>query len=477
MVALDTTLTLEIERVFHLQQANQYAVARTNARERIAKLRRLERTMLEMAPEIYEALWADLRKGRTETDISEIGVVNCEIRHVARHLKRWMATEEVATPLTLLGSRSEIRYEPKGVSLIISPWNYPLQLALAPLVTAVAAGNCVIIKPTEFAPHSIEVLKKIVSRCFPEEEVAVFDGGVPVAQALLELPFNHVYFTGSPAVGKIVMAAAAKHLASVTLELGGKSPVVVDETANLDAAADKIAWVKAMNAGQICIAPDYLLVHESVQATLLEKIETRFKRFYGETEAQRRQTPDLCRLVHEQHFDRTIGLLEDALQRGAKLVFGGKHDRSDRYLEPTVLTNVPDDAPLMETEIFGPILPVRSFKTLEEAIEMINSKPKSLAMYVFSRSKRNIDTLISGTRNGGVAVNDCAAHYYNSDLPFGGANNSGIGKGHGKFAFLEFTNARSVLHQNRYFPTTDYFLPPYGGKLAKLMLEGVKRFF
>lgn len=477
MVSTSVEPNQTMQGLFRLQETHQYVLAHTTPKERIAKLKRLHAAMLEHADALYIALGQDLRKCKTEVDITEIGVVNTEIRHAIRNLKSWMAPKSVDTPITLFRSSSEIRYEPKGVCLIISPWNFPVQLALAPLVSAIAAGNCVIIKPTEFAPSSTAVLKKIVESCFPPEEVAVLEGDANVAQQLLELPFNHIFFTGSPAVGKIIMGKAAKHLASVTLELGGKSPVIVDETANLDMAAAKITSLKVMNAGQICISPDYLLVQENVKDQLVAKIGEKIKDFYGQTPEARRNSPDMCRIINERHFDRVQHLLEDAVQRGAKVVFGGSADRGERYIEPTVLTEVPKGAKILEEEIFGPLLPVIGFKTLEEAIGLVNAQPKSLAMYLFSHRKKNIDVLIADTRNGNVTVNDCGAHFYNGDLPFGGVNNSGIGKSHGIFGFLEFSNARGILRQTRWLATTDYFMPPYGGTLAKWMLEGVKRFF
>lgn len=466
-----------LRALFQRQQAHQFAVARTGARERRAKLRRLHDCLLRRRPEIYAALWADLRKGVTEADISEIGVVNTEIRHALRHLRDWMAPRHAPTPLMLIGTRSEIRREPKGVSLILAPWNFPFNLTLAPLVSAVAAGNCVVLKPSEFTPHCSALMKSIVAECFEPEEAVVVEGDAEVAKALLALPFNHVFFTGSPAVGKSVMRAAAEHLASVTLELGGKSPVIVDETADLDTAAAKIAWLKAMNAGQICIACDYVLVHESVHDRLVEKLAEKFRRFYGDTPEARQQTPDLCRMVNERHFARVAHLLEDAVQRGARLAFGGRTDAAERYIEPAVLAAVPDAAAIWQEEIFGPPLPVRPYRTLDEAIAFVNAGPQPLAMYIFSARRRAVDTILRETRNGGVSVNDAGIHWYNCDLPFGGVNNSGIGKCHGEAGFLEFTNQRGVVYQNRIFPHTNLFLPPYGSRIAKWMLMGVKRWF
>jgi aldehyde dehydrogenase (NAD+) len=468
-----------MRRVFELQQRHQYVVARTNARERIAKLRHLHDVMLRYRREIAQAVWEDLRKSETETNISELGVVNGEIRHTIRHLRSWMAPKRVGTPVALVGTSSEIRYEPKGVCLILSPWNFPFNLTFSPLVSAIAAGNCVILKPSEYAPASAALMKKIVAECFPPEEVALFEGDATVAQEILKLPFNHVFFTGSPAVGKIVMREAANHLASVTLELGGKNPTIVDETADLDEAAAKIAWLKAMNAGQSCIATDYVLAHESVCEPLTERIVLKIKQFYGETAEARCESPDVCRIIHERHFSRLKSLLEDAVQRGAKVELGGKTDATMRYVEPTVLTNVPENAAIWEEETFGPILLIRPYSTLNQAVEHINARPRPLAMYLWSASRRHIKYVLAETRNGDVTVNDCGVHFYNPNLPFGGVNNSGIGKTHGKFGFLEFTNARGVTRQNRIFPITNLFLPPYRKhpRLVRWMLEGVVKWF
>lgn len=472
-----TRQTEAIRIAFERQQQHQYLVARTSAGERIAKLWRLHDTMLRYTDQINEAMKADFRKGSNEVGITEIGVVNSEIRHTIRHLQSWMTPKRVGTPLMLIGTRSEIRYEPKGVCLIISPWNFPFNLTFAPLVSAVAAGNCAILKPSEHTPHSAALITKIVRECFPPEEVEIFEGEADVAQELLKLPFNHIFFTGSPEVGKLVMRAAAEHLTSVTLELGGKSPVIVDETADIDHAAAKIIWLKCMNAGQICISPDYVLVHDSVFEKLVQKMQEKIGQFYGKTAAERKQTPDYCRMVTTRHFNRVKGLLDDALAKGGKLACGGDTDESERFIDPAVLTHVPEDAKIWVEEIFGPLLPVRSYSTLEGAITYINRHERPLAMYIMSAKKRNIEQILKGTRNGGVTVNDCGPHFYNSDLPFGGVNNSGIGKCHGEAGFLEFSNQRGVTYQNRIFPHTNIFLPPYKSKLADLMLVGVKRWF
>jgi aldehyde dehydrogenase (NAD+) len=470
---------LEMRRIFNLQQQHQYVVARTTARERIAKLQRLHDAMMRHRAAVTQAVWDDLRKSPTETNISELGVINGEIRHVIRSLQSWMTPKRVGTPLVLFGTSSEIRYEPKGVCLVLSPWNFPFNLTLSPVISAVAAGNCVMVKPSEFAPHSAAVMQQIIAGCFPPEEVAMFEGDVSVAQQLLQLPFNHIFFTGSPEVGKLVMRDAAQHLASVTLELGGKNPTIVDESADLDEAAAKIAWLKGMNAGQSCIATDYILVQEKVHDRLVGKIAQQLKSHYGATSEAQQASPDLCRIIHERHFRRVKGLLDDALQHGARIAAGGRSDEATRYIEPTMLTHVPEAAAIWGEETFGPVLLIRPYRTLQEAVDYINAGPKPLAMYIWSSRSRDIEFVLAETRNGDVTVNDCGSHFYNPNLPFGGVNNSGIGKTHGEFGFLEFSNARGVLRQNRIFPITRPFMPPYRkhGAIVKAMLEGVVRWF
>lgn len=474
---INPELKSEIHRVFSLQQQHHWEVARSKPMQRIAKLRRLHNSILSRRGEIEAALWADLRKSPTEVSLTELGVVLHEIRHAIKHLQSWMTPKSVASSITLFRSQSEIVYEPKGVCLIISPWNFPFNLTLDPLVSAIAAGNCVILKPSEFTPNSNVVMRQIVSDCFPPGEVSFFEGDSAVAQELLSMPFNHIFFTGSPQVGKIVMRAAAEHLASVTLELGGKSPVVVDESANLDTAAAKIIWLKFMNAGQTCIAPDYVLVHENLHDALLEKMKTKIEQFYGKNPTEIQQGPDLCRIVHGRHFSRLKALMDDATQRGATLAFGGETIENERYIAPTILTDIPEESKIWEEEIFGPVLILRKYKTLDQAISYINAQPKALALYIFCTDDRRTSKIIAETRCGGVTVNDCGPHFYNSELPFGGSNNSGLGKCHGEFGFLEFTNQRGVLYQAKWMPNTDFFLPPYGGKLRQWLLEGVVKWF
>ncbi|MCS7036054.1 MAG: aldehyde dehydrogenase family protein [Saprospiraceae bacterium] len=464
-----------LNALFERQRQHQYTVARTTARERKAKLRALHAALIRNRKAIRDAMWADFRKSPMETDVTEIAATTGEIRHALRHLSSWMAPRRVGVRLPLIGSTAWIHYEPKGVCLIVAPWNYPFNLSLIPLVSAVAAGNCAILKPSEHAPNSARVIKAIVGECFAEEEAAVIEGDVEVAQALLELPFDHIFFTGSPAVGKIVMAAAAKRLASVTLELGGKSPVVVDESADVDRAASRIAWMKGMNAGQICIAPDYVLAHESVHEALVERLEHYFKRYYGATPEARQQSPDYPRLIHDRHFSFIKGLLDDAVQRGATVRFGGRAVAEERYIEPTVLTRVPDGAAIWDAEIFGPLLPIRPYQTLPEAIGYINAHPKPLALYVFSQKRDHWQHVLNETRSGGACINECGLQFINPNLPFGGQNHSGIGRYHGEWGFQEFSHARAVARQHSPWPTTNLFLPPYRSAFVKQAVNALIR--
>lgn len=465
---------MTLQHIFELQQQHRHLVARTTATQRIAKLQRLHDAMLRYRDDIKAAMWQDFRKNGFETDLSELGIVNGEIRHAIRHLRSWMTAKRVGTPMVLFGTWSEIRYEPKGVCLVLAPWNFPFNLTLSPLISAVAAGNCVVLKPSEFVPACVEVMKKIVADCFSPEEVALVEGGVEVAQELLTLPFNHVFFTGSPVVGKVVMAAAAKHLASVTLELGGKNPTIVDESANLDTAAAKLAWTRTMNAGQSCVSPDYVLVHESVHDALVLKIGQKLMQFYGKTPGALLDCPDYCRIINDRNFLRIKGLVDEAVAQGATLAFGGNTDAATRYIEPTVLTDIPETATIWNEEVFGPVLSIRPYRTLDEAIAYINTKPTPLAMYMFSSRKRDIERVLAATKSGNVSLNDCEVHFYNAELPFGGLNNSGIGKSHGEFGFHEFINARGICHQNRIKPITDLFHPPYGhSRLVNWLTEAV----
>ena len=445
-------------RLFQAQLNHYPEAGKSTAADRRDKLARLAGALQGKYREPFrQALWEDFRKPVTETDLTEIYPVLAEIRHTRRNLREWMRPRRVATPAALAGSTSRIRYESKGVCLILSPWNYPLNLALVPLVSALAAGNCCILKPSEHSPATSRVLQQLISDLFDPREVALVEGATETATALLRLPFHHIFFTGSPRVGKIVMQAAATHLASCTLELGGKSPAYIGESAPLKAAARRIAWGKSTNAGQTCIAPDYVLVAESVKEAFIRELCAAWDSFYPKGAAQ---SYDLARIVNDTHFTRLDTALHEALKGGARIRYGGQTRAEDRFVEPTLLDNVPEDCSLLQDEIFGPILPLVSVSGPEEALSFINRRERPLALYIFSRNRREIGLLQEQTRAGGSCVNHNLLHYANLELPFGGVNNSGIGKSHGHAGFLEFSNQRPVLRQ--YLPSSSELVrPPY----------------
>lgn len=459
--------------LFNTQKANQYNIGNTTYKQRIAKLNALKKAVeFTYKDKIRQALFDDFKKPFTETDLTEIYPVIGEIKFAKSHLKSWMKHQIVDTPMALLGSSSYYINEPKGVCLLISPWNFPLNLTFGPLVSAIAAGNTVIIKPSEMTPNIAKVMAEMVADLFDENEIALIEGEVEVSQELLKLPFNHIFFTGSPQVGKIVMQAASKHLTSVTLELGGKSPTIIDETANLKAAAKKIAWGKFLNSGQTCIAPDYILVKDAVKDAFVAELRAQLKTFYT---ADASASDSLSRVVNAKHYERLVAHLEDAKSNNATIEIGGKTASEDNFIEPTVISNVPESASLLQDEIFGPILPIKTYKTLEEAINYVNAKEKPLALYVYSKSKRNINTVIKNTRAGSTAINNNVLQYTNHNLPFGGSNNSGIGKAHGVFGFQEFSNMRSVLKQHT-IGSIEFLFPPYTNFKQKLVDLTIKWF-
>ena len=391
--------------IFNAQLNNRVSLAKTGYRERKRKLKLLLATFLEMEGEAEAALYADMKKSATEAGITEIMGIKTEASFAIKNLRKWMKTRRVGAPLVVSFTRGWVRPEPKGTVLIISPWNYPILLVLNPLIAAVAAGNTAIIKPSEFTPASAAFVKKLIKKVFPENEVAVVLGDHEPAIELLKKPFNHIVFTGSPSVGKLVMEAASKHLAGVTLELGGKSPVVVDETANVSDAAWKLAFYKFTNAGQTCTAPDYVLCHKSKQEDLIAGLAANFKRFFKKN--GKHTTEDYCQIINQKHFDRVSGYIDSAVSRGASVVFGGRTDKESRFIEPTVLSNVSLESEVMTEEIFGPILPILPYENLDDVVSFINKRHRPLALYVFSSNKKNQDKLMSETCSGSFLVNDC----------------------------------------------------------------------
>jgi aldehyde dehydrogenase (NAD+) len=457
----------EIEDIFQKQKGHEYVLFSQQAQERTARLKKLQAALINRLAEAKEATYNDFKKPEVETLLGEILGINGEINYTIKHLPRWMRPQRVSTPLTAIGTSSYIQYEAKGKALIIAPWNYPISLALKPLVSAIAAGCTVIIKPSELTPHSSAFVRKIVEEVFPPEEVAVVEGDASVAQALLELPFNHIFFTGSPAIGKVVMRAAANHLASVTLELGGKSPCIVDESADLKTTAEKIAWGKFINNGQTCIAPDYLFVHSSVADTLETELRSAIQRMYRPDGRQISDSDSYCRIVNQRHFQRLKGYLDDALEKGAEVVVGGKTDASDNFMEPTVLRNVSADMRLMQDEIFGPILPILTYEDPTEVVSFINANEKPLALYVNSTNAKSIEYFLKNTSAGDALVNEFLLQFGHHEIPFGGVNNSGIGKSNGFFGFQEFSNMKGVM--KRKFGTMKFVFPPYTDRVKKIV--------
>ncbi|WP_298477038.1 aldehyde dehydrogenase family protein [uncultured Maribacter sp.] len=458
---------------YTLQKSNQQNIANSNYKQRIKKLKRLKRALESTHREkICNALYHDFKKPLVETELTEIYPVIGEIKFAIKNLKKWTKKKKVTTPLSLLGSSSYILYEPKGVCLLISPWNFPINLTFAPLVSAIAAGNTVIIKPSEHSPETSKIMGDIISDLFKPNEITLIQGDVTVSQELLQLPFNHIFFTGSPSIGKIVMKAAAEHLTSVTLELGGKSPTVIDETANIEKAAKRIAWGKFINNGQVCVAPDYVLISKKVEKQFVKAIKKQIEYFYG-TNAQ--VSESYCRIINSKHFTRLLQHIEDAKDKNATIAFGGITNEKENYISPTLITNLPKDASLLEDEIFGPILPILTYEKLEEAINYINAKDKPLALYIFSQNKKNTEYIIKNTRAGSSCINHVVLQYSNHHLPFGGSNTSGIGKAHGFYGFQEFSNMRSILKQHT-VSATELLYPPYTERKKKLTNATIKWF-
>lgn len=463
----------EIDSIFAAQSKHALELRKSTYKQRLELLERFERVFTNSYQKLYDAAFADYKKTEAEVDLTEIFAVMSELKHTKRHLKKWMKAKRVLPTKSSFGTSAKIVKEPKGVCLVVSPWNYPYNLSFGPMITALAAGNTVIIKPSEMTPNMSKVINEIVTEVYEPHEVSVVEGEVDVSSYLTSLPFDHIFFTGSPAVGKIVMAAAAKHLTSVTLELGGKSPTIVDATANLKKAARNIAWGKFTNNGQTCIAPDYLFVHESVKAEFLDELKQNIQKLYGSKDSVESNS-DYCRIVNARHHQRINRLLDDATANGAKPVIGGSVNADTNFIAPTVLDNLPSDSSILEEEIFGPLLPVMSYTDLDQVIDFINAKPKPLALYVYSSENTLIDRVITETSSGDVCVNHNMVHFGHSNLPFGGVNNSGIGKAHSHYGFDEFSHSRSVLRDR--FSATHMFYPPYTDKVKKMIKQAAKFF-
>jgi acyl-CoA reductase-like NAD-dependent aldehyde dehydrogenase len=404
------------------------------------------------AERFYAALWTDLRRNRIDADWTDVKYITSEAGHALSHFRRWMKPLPVSTPLMLAPSHTHVRFDPLGVGLIIGTWNYPVMMPLSPLIGAISAGNTAVIKPSEVAPATAEVIARLVPEYLDASAFSVVPGGAPETTALLEQQWDHIFFTGGTAVAKLVMAAAAKRLTPVVLELGGKSPAIVHSSADLQVAARRIASGRWFNAGQTCTAPDYALVFKDIAGAFLGHLKETLLQFYGEDP---QKSPDYGRIVSSHHFDRLAGLLASGT-----VYHGGQRDRNDRFIAPTVLVNVAPDSPAMQEEIFGPILPVLEVDGVQEVIEFVNARPSPLALYVFSEDQSVTEQILNSTTSGDAAINDCALQPMIHELPFGGVGNSGMGKYHGEWGFRAYTNARGVLyHSTRLDPGVRY--PPY----------------
>lgn len=426
-----------------------------------AQLKKLLAALDENETALFAALHSDLRKSPEQAHATEIGLVQAEIRHALRHLRSWTAPQRRRTSWFIAPSRGWVQPEPFGVSLIIGPWNYPLQLLLVPLVSAIAAGNCVVLKPSELAPHTAEAIATLVRKNFPAEFVSIVTGGADAAEALLREPFDKIFFTGSTRVGRAVMSAAARNLTPVTLELGGKCPAIVCADAPVELAARRIAWGKFMNAGQTCVAPDFVLVQRNVRDAFLVELQKSLRQYYGDEPSQ---SPDYGRIINQRHFER----LENYLRDG-KIVHGGARNAKDLFFPPTILIDAPLDSPVMQEEVFGPILPVIEFDKLDDALAILRGRPTPLAFYLFTRDRETEASVLAETRSGGACVNDVVSHMIGTGLPFGGLGESGLGAYHGRAGFNAFTHQRSVLRRALWLD------PPFRYPPQKISLAGIKR--
>ncbi|NJM73918.1 MAG: aldehyde dehydrogenase [Scytonema sp. RU_4_4] len=449
---------VSIADIIHKQRAFFKTGKTKDINFRIEQLKTLKQAVTEKKDAIINALKSDLNKPEFESYATEIGAIQ-EINYAIKHIKTWTNPQKAPVSLQFFPASASIYPEPLGVVLIIGPWNYPFNLIISPLIGAMAAGNCAILKPSELAPNTSHLLSEMIEQSFDPAYITVIEGGVQTSQQLLAEKFDHIFFTGGTAVGKIVMEAAAKNLTPVTLELGGKSPCIVDSDINIEHTARRITWGKFLNAGQTCIAPDYLLVNKKIKENFLNDLQKCLQEFYGDNPTT---SSDYARIINKKHFDRLATLLKEG-----KVRIGGETNSSELYIAPTVLDNVSLTDNIMQEEIFGPILPVIEYTDITEAIDLINSKPKPLALYLFSNNKNLQQKVLQETSSGGVCINDTVIQVAVSSLPFGGVGDSGIGKYHGKSSFDTFSHYKSVLH-NPFWLDLKWRYAPYKDKLSTL---------
>jgi aldehyde dehydrogenase (NAD+) len=471
METLANDLKKDVVSLFQAQREYQYIAKQSTAEERIKKLLQLKSTVLPLKDEIIEAAYTDSNKPPFETMAMEFAHFLEELDDACANLPEWMKRERV-NPSLNPDAKAEIMYEPRGVVLIMGPWNMPFLLTVSPMIAALAAGNTAILKPSEFTPSVSAIIKQIISATFDEQEIAVVEGGVDITTELLKLPFDHIFLTGSPKVGKIVMEAAAKNLASVTMELGGKSPVIIDSGANLDKAVADIMKAKTFNAGQLCLACDYVLLPAALQESFIAKAKDYVQTAYYQNGSF--NNGDYAQIINLANFNRLKHLFDDAVAKGAKVAMGGVFDLENRRIQPTILTDISTDMAIMAEEIFGPITPIINYNTKEEAVAYIRKFAKPLNFYAYSESPENIDYFLSNTTSGGVCINDLMQQTFDLRLPFGGVNNSGIGSYHGVYGFRELSNRRSVYYQSPQTPVDEFAQPPYAGKESLLWKQLTK---
>ncbi|WP_291023799.1 aldehyde dehydrogenase family protein [Fibrobacter sp.] len=469
-----------MNNLFELQGKNRWAIARTSVRKRIEKLQRLRKAIVKRQQEFYDAVWKDFHKPQTEAWLTEVFPVLQEIDHTVNHLPDWMEDKDGSWSFLFPLNRSRSHFEPKGRVLIMAPWNYPFLLFVSPIVAAIAAGNVVIAKPSHKTPHVAAFLESLFAEVFPQNEVAVVLGaGTELGDKLLAHPFDHVFFTGSPKVGAHVAECAARMHAGVTLELGGKSPVIILDEVKIKDAAKKIAWGKCLNAGQTCIAPDFVLCPSKLVQPLADAIADNIKKMYGDTEDSRRLSKNFVHIVESRTVERHQVLIKDACTKGATAVIGAQftpEDIENRYTPATVLTGVTPDMKIMESEIFGPILPIVAYDSLDEAITFVQNRPKPLAIYIFGKSEAKINEVIARTTSGSTCVNHCILQIENLSVPFGGVGMSGTGNYHGFYGFKTFSHERNIMEQGA-FDAVNYLYPPYHQKGDKGFRAKIQRFF
>jgi len=455
----------KIDEIYDKQCENKANIRHLAVYQRKEYLNNLENSILNHRAEIEEALFLDLRKSKIEADSTEIFPVLAEIRLFRKNLNRWTKTKSVSNNLLFFGSKAQIQPEALGNCLIISPWNYPFQLCLVHLIACISAGNTAILKPSEFCPNISKVLDKIISEVFEENHVALVEGEIEETTYLLTKKFDHIHFTGSPKVGKIVMQAGAKHLSSVTLELGGKSPLIIDGTIPMQEVVEKAVWGKLINFGQTCIAPDYVLIKEELKDQFVDNFIKHVENVFGKDPSQ---SKDLARIVNLQNYNRLKNLIEDALNKGAKCLFGNQYIEDELYIKPTLLTDIPFESKIEEEEIFGPIFPY-IFKEIDEVITYINLKEKSLALYVFSSDSIFIENIKRQTSSGSVVINETLVHILHPNLPFGGVNHSGIGASTGYEGFKDFSHMKPILKVNRFLAPSKFLNYPYNSTTQKVI--------